>query len=396
MNTRPKILYFSALYKPYYVGGAERITETLAQNFMSDFDVVVVSTTPHHKDYIEEVDGVRVYRLSNTNRYWGFDSDMEYSSLEKLAWHTLDSYNPGVYSRVRRILDNERPNLVHSHSLAGLSVSVWRAAKSFNIPIVHTLHDYSLICPRTTMFRSEHNCKKQCAECMILSIPRKKESELVDCVIGVSRFVLDQHIKRGYFASAREAQVVHNGNTRIGEQGAPSFQTPNRERLTLGFLGRLSEEKGIKSLLEVHHQVADRVNLLVGGVGESNYVKYLKRIYSSAVIFLDYVQPKDFYPYIDALVVPSLWNDPFPTVAFEAYSYGIPTIGRRRGGIPDIINKLDKNLIFETSDELIKILRNLNENIKSYDKNKVLRISEYFKVSRFIEDVRCMYKSVLN
>jgi glycosyltransferase involved in cell wall biosynthesis len=53
---------------------------------------------------------------------------------------------------------------------------------------------------------------------------------------------------------------------------------------------------------------------------------------------------------IDALIVPSLWNDTFPGVVFEAFGYGVPVIGSRRGGIPEMIVHGENGLLFDPDD----------------------------------------------
>ena len=61
-------------------------------------------------------------------------------------WHLLDLYNPWMGRVVGRILDAERPDLVHTHNIVGFSGAVWQAAKRRGLPLVHTIHDYSLLC----------------------------------------------------------------------------------------------------------------------------------------------------------------------------------------------------------------------------------------------------------
>jgi len=74
-----------------------------------------------------------------------------------------------------------------------------------------------------------------------------------------------------------------------------------------------------------------------------------------------WMKPEEFYPTIDVLVVPSLWHEPLGRVVFEAYSYGVPVLGARRGGIPEIIDEGETGFVFdpEHQQELIALLRRI-------------------------------------
>jgi len=91
-------------------------------------------------------------------------------------------------------------------------------------------------------------------------------------------------------------------------------------------------------------------------------VEPLRQRYAHAPVrFLGRVAPRDFYPHIDVMVVPSIWNDTFPGVVFEALAFGKPVIGSRRGGIPEMIREGENGLLFEpdTPGDLIAALRHL-------------------------------------
>ena len=70
--------------------------------------------------------------------------------LDRLKWHLGDTWNRKAARRFGRILDIEKPDVVHTNNLTGFSVSLWSEANRRNIRIVHTLRDYSLTCKRST------------------------------------------------------------------------------------------------------------------------------------------------------------------------------------------------------------------------------------------------------
>jgi glycosyltransferase involved in cell wall biosynthesis len=77
------------------------------------------------------------------------------------------------------------------------------------------------------------------------------------------------------------------------------------------------------------------------------------------VEYLGYVAQADFFPTLDVLVVPSVWNEPLGVVVFEAMGYGVPVIGSRVGGIPEIIEGSGAGWLFESGNvlELTALLR---------------------------------------
>jgi glycosyltransferase involved in cell wall biosynthesis len=97
------------------------------------------------------------------------------------------------------------------------------------------------------------------------------------------------------------------------------------------------------------------LTLRVGGRGDAQFVAELNERHQHPNIeFLGHVAPATFFGSIDALIVPSLWDEPLPTVIIEALSAGVPVIGARRGGIPEMIRHGGNGLLYEPSrpDEL--------------------------------------------
>lgn len=72
---------------------------------------------------------------------------------------------------------------------------------------------------------------------------------------------------------------------------------------------------------------------------------------------------QEFYRQIDIIVIPSVWPDTFPTVAFEACANNVPVICSRIGGLPEIIKQDTNGLLFTPGsvDELTTILNNITQ-----------------------------------
>ncbi len=341
----------NSLYPPYRVGGAEVSVQLSAREVRdAGHDVSVVSLQPDPRSYSLTVqDGVRVHRIGLRNLYWPFGREHEgriahgSALLGKPLWHTFDSYNRTMARRVGEVLDAERPDVLHTNNLAGVSVAAWRAASDAGIPVAHTIRDYYLMCPNSGMFktRSGENCETHCTTCRVFSLPRLDASTAVDGVIGISAFVLDTHLRAGYFPRARE-YLVSRPRVDRPQPGHTAQDRPPRPPgapVRFGFLGRIEPQKGIGPLLEAFVGLpAGRAELLVAGAGDEAYVAGLRSTYDHpAIRFLGFVPADRLYEQADVVVVPSVWQEPLGRVALEGAAHGLPVVASRTGGLQEVV-----------------------------------------------------------
>jgi glycosyltransferase involved in cell wall biosynthesis len=333
-----KILFINTLYTPNLIGGIERAVQLLAESLAREgHQIVVASTAPERGVRTATVNGVKVYYVSLKNFYWPFGEKENHRALKPLA-HALDTCNHWMVREVARILDEERPDLVHTNGLGGFSVLAWRRVEQRRLPLVHTLHDHYLLCPRSTMFRKGRSCDKQCAECRLYSLPRRRLSQRVDAVVGVSRYILERHLELGYFTATPEKRVIPNAY----QAGPASLPAKRRSPpVRFGYLGMLHPVKGIERLLEAVAQLQEGTwSLSVAGRGRTAYECDLRTRYKTlGVEFLGHVDPETFFPEIDVLVIPSLVRESFGRVVIESYAHGVPVIGSTRGGILELVEE---------------------------------------------------------
>lgn len=337
-----KILIFNTLYHPYQIGGAEKSVQLLAEGLQSsNHEVVVMCTADNER--IEYVNNVKVYYLKQANLYWSYFAKEE-KAYKKPLWHFIDSYNPFT-KKIKKIIQNEKPDVVHTNNLAGFSVSIWKLVKSMNIKLVHTIRDYYLLCPKSTMYKNDKNCDKQCLVCGLYSAPKKIMSQYVDVVVGISEFVLKKHLESGYFKNAKIKTIIYNSIER-----PLSVEKIPHEGIVFGYVGTLAKSKGIEFLLDYffNHPVENAV-LYIFGKGESKkYEDQLKQKYiHPQIVFQGFKKPNEIYPNIDILIVPSLWHEPFGRIVPEANSYGVPVLVSNRGGLPELVNDGVNGCIFD-------------------------------------------------
>lgn len=344
-----KILFLHSLYAPHVGGGAEIVVRQLAEGLQRrGCDVVVLVTGPQKGLHEETLDGVRLYRAGLHNLYWHFTQSRP-NPLLRLGWHYRDRYNRGMRRHVREVIAREQPDVVVCHNLTGWSVSAWDEISAAGLPIVQVLHDLYLLCPKDTMFSKGRSCERQCGLCSALRQPHPAASAQVAAVIGVSRFILERVSRQGYFSQASR-HVVHN-STHCSDLPAPGPRQNHSGLLRFGYIGTLSENKGVDWLISQFQQLSINATLEIAGRGKLDYEAQLNAMADPAKVrFVGYQDADTFLRNIDVLVVPSIWAEPFGLVAVEACAQHLPVIATNMGGLPEIIQDNLNGLLCSPAD----------------------------------------------
>ena len=255
-----------------------------------------------------------------------------------------------------RLVDRFKPDVLHLQNIhAHLTPSIVFAARRKGLPVVWTMHDYKLMCPNSH-FRID-TTGELCESCRpgnylpALTKKCKKGSLLasgmaaveayahwarglrgqVDCYLSPSRFLAGKLIEHGWPAD----RVRH----------VPNFLDVPAELPVRGagrhflFVGKLEELKGIGTLLDAASKVPQCDILLVGGCDDPAMQSRLDRLPAN----VRYLGPKTraeiagLLADARALVMPSIWYENQPMVILEAFAAGVPVIGSRLGGIPELV-----------------------------------------------------------
>jgi glycosyltransferase involved in cell wall biosynthesis len=334
-----KILLTSSLYPtpkaPKLVGGAEVFARRFAEDLRDhgdEVEVIRAASGPNQEP--ERCNGIDIYSAPVHNVYLPF-TEQRNVALRSL-WHSVEDWQifaPMVAERIRTF----KPDILHSNNLSGLTTAIWRVAAQLGVPVIHTIHDYYLTCPRCSRFTDGRVCEHTCPTCELLTYHRRRATHWLSAVVGVSERVLSIHTDLGLFADTPIRTVIHNAST--APPTTPHPRPVCTGEVTFGFIGRLTEEKGIENLMRALAMLP-RENfrtLIAGRVSEQEQQRLKALAPEARVEFMGFVAPDDFYRAVDVVVAPSIWHDPGPLVVADAKAAGRPLLGTPFGGMPEAI-----------------------------------------------------------
>jgi len=389
-----KIILFNTLYYPYILGGAEKSTQIMAEGLVEKgFDVVVISTGDKDREGI--VNGVKVYYVYIPNIFWRYEANSQ-NTLNRSLWRAVDYYNFSTEAKIGKILLKENPDICHTNNIGGFSVSLWNSIKKLDIPLIHTIRDYYSICATSKMLKNDKSCEEQCLECKVYTYNKRIISQKVDAVVGVSKFILDAHLREGYFKNAKIKSYIYNPIEKVDN----SFVKKDNNDLIFGYFGTISSIKGVELLLRSFQKIQNRkIKLLLeGNENEFNYIDGLKSIYfDDRVEFIGFVKPKEFFKRVDVLIHPALWNEPFGRVVVEAYSYGIPVITSEKGGLIEIVDENKTGFLFKTATDLINRINYFidNRNVIEDMKENCIKKAKILLVNNIVDQYITVYNKII-
>jgi glycosyltransferase involved in cell wall biosynthesis len=368
-----KICLISNLFEPYQLGGTEFYVRTLVKALkLRGHEVFVISTRPAQGSFCtstkEVVDEVPVYRFYPWNVYWGYRAQNKPLFL-KAIWHSIDLWNPQVYLSVKRILAREQPEVIHINNVGGLSNSIF--CKINYARVVYFLHDYISLCPKSILLKSNADlCNKPRLLCRIYQgIKRVNLRNKVDVFVSPSSFLLKMH-QRYNSVNSVETAVVPYG-IEISPEELERLWSLKQDRTANGqinalYLGRVDALKGLLVLSQAF-KLANREDLRLHIAGVGDCLPQLQREFegNERVVFHGYVdgrEKEELFLHSDVCILPSIWYDNNPLVILEAYKYGLPVIGSKIGGIPEMIQEKKTGFLFEPGDQeaLASVLRSVS------------------------------------
>lgn len=278
-----------------------------------------------------------------------------------------------IYSREAKekfeaLIQKEKPDLVHLHIFQHqISPSILEVIKKYNLPTVYTAHDLKMVCLNYKMMHHGEICEEckggqyyRCAKnrCVKDSFLKScinvaegylhkwlKSYDAIDAIVTPSAFYQKKFEE---FGVAGE-RIIHIPNFLDKDEPAVNLREDSKQYYL--YFGRLSEEKGIMTLIKAVEHLD--VMLYVVGTGPIGEIadSYLKENNVKNVSLMGFRSGQELLDLVGnakAVILPSEWYENGPYSAIEALQMGRPIIGADIGGIPELIN--GNGMLFQSGD----------------------------------------------
>jgi glycosyltransferase involved in cell wall biosynthesis len=356
-----KILMLAQFFPPD-VGGEERHVLNLSQVLARRGHEVSVATqqVPGTEPFESLASGVRVHRFATT----AMRLSAAYSDPRRP--HHLPFPDPRMTAELTRLIDRERPDVVHAHNwIVNSAVAAGHGLpRRRDFRFVLTLHDYSNVCAMKRMMRADGPCSgprpARCLACSIrhygpatgvvtavaTPLMRRWKERTLDHIISVSSSVAERNDVRT--AEVPSSIIPNFIPDELLDSDEPRHGPSNDEFIF--FAGDLSRDKGVDVLLEAWSAL---------GPGRPRLVMVGRRHPKTPVAEQAGVHVAEGWPHADVMaafrrcslaVLPSTWPDPCPTTVLEAMAAGRPVITTRTGGMVDMVESGTNGVLVRPGD----------------------------------------------
>lgn len=343
---------------------------------------------------------------------------------------TLRNYffNPNSAKKIDEVLTLEKPDIAHAHLMwGGMTSSIFSILRKHQVPLVHTAHDYRMVCPAYLLKDGKCNVCERCTggkyyNCALHRCSKGKVIESIlmtlemyyrtkhypvqyniDGLIFVSNFSKNKHYSFDGSLKTVPCSVIYNCPGELVEKSIDlSFEGYNSYYL---FYGRLSEEKGIRTLIQAFEK-HPRLQLKIIGTGllEKELLSYCEGKSIKNITFGGYKSGRDLFDLVahaKYVCVPSECYENNPMTIVESYTLGVPVIGAAIGGITEVIENEITGYTFESGslDSLLCALERSN----SVDRIKYKELKENarqfginnFSRQKYIDKLLDFYKEII-
>lgn len=352
---------------------------------------------------------------TGTKEFFPDEIDLNHIKLRNLVPSLLRPFGSAeVRNKFNRLLAIFNPDIVHLNNVhTQLSPISSILARKQKIPVVWTLHDHKLLCPRYDCMRNNKPCelcftrkynvvRYKCmknsliasaiayAEAVIWN--REKLSRSTNMFICPSTFLLNNMIKGNF----RKEQLISLSNF-IDDNRFSEIHVVKQNYYC--YVGRLSTEKGVEVLLNAARKLP-QYRLKIIGTGPLE--KELKAKYECDHIeFLGFKQWEEMKAILEnsvCMVLPSICYENNPLSIIESLCTGTPVIGSQIGGIPELIKSGINGLTFEAgnADELERKIVQLFKTTSDYNYHEIaIEAREKFSSVRYYNRIIDIYNTVL-
>lgn len=389
-------------YPPHYNAGSEVYSQSICNQLSKSNSVSVFTReqNPYAPDFEirhEQVSSnLNLYFVNNPNGKDGY------------RHQTIDD-------NFKKLVEQLKPDVAHIGHLNHLSTGLIDVLNTLQIPIVFTLHDFWLMCPRgqfltrsigkdcNTMLCSGQEDKKCATSCYQVYFSGNKEEEQididnwsnwvnrrmqetkaivdkVDLFIAPSRYLEDRFVSDFNISKSKITYLDYGFPTHYLTQ---TEKAKAKKRFTFGYIGTHIPAKGIDQLIQAFKEVKTPSVLKIYGRESGQSTAALKALAATSknkVEFMgEYINhnlANDVFAHVDCIVVPSIWGENSPLVIHEAQACQVPVITADFGGMKEYVQHQVNGLLFKHRD-VNALAEQLNFAVSNPDKMKTYGAQGY-------------------
>ena len=288
-------------------------------------------------------------------KYIRHNDEIKGGVLSKLRLGIDTIFSFKTYKEVKKLIDENDIDIVHVHNtLPLISPSIYYAARAKKVAVVQTIHNFRLLCPGATFTRNgeicedclskglEQSLKHRCyrsslAETFIMYIMLKFH-RTIGTYNKINFIALTEFNKKKILNLVKDDSKVYIKSNFVEKR--------KKEKRVLRdyfvYIGRLDKIKGINLLVESWKEIEKSKKLYIIGTGPEidNIKSFIRTNRIDNIELLGHLNKEDAFNIIKnsiAVIVPSIWYEPFGMVIIESFSMGIPVIANEIGSIPYIV-----------------------------------------------------------
>ncbi len=285
-----------------------------------------------------------------------------------------------------KLIAEIKPDIAHIGHLNHLSTGIVDELNKQHIPIVFTLHDFWLMCPRGQFLTrsigkgsnfqlcSGQQDNKCATDCYRVYFGGKEENEKQDLeqwsgwihqrmietkatINKVDLFIAPSNYLRSRFITdfaIPESKIIYLDYGFPTEYLTPSKKSKGKKNFTFGYIGTLIPAKGLNQLIEAFKQIEEPATLKIFGRQNGQSTNALKLLASESKNRIEFVGEylnqnlaDEVFSKVDCIVVPSIWAENSPLVIHEAQACKIPVITADFGGMKEYVQHQVNGLLFE-------------------------------------------------
>ncbi|MCA9473785.1 MAG: glycosyltransferase family 4 protein [Nitrospirales bacterium] len=321
-----------------------------------------------------------------------FNDQIDESTLMKRLRLGLDTaWSQESYRDLSNLIRKTQPDIVHFHNtFPMISPSAYFACRDNKVPVVQTLHNYRLICPNGLLLRNNRPCEDCVGTSLIPALQHRCYRKSLPATSAITwmllrhrwqdtyRLLVNRYIALTEFSAGR---YIKGGFQKEQIDVKPNFLMHDPKRGQgkgnyVVYVGRLAEEKGVRTLLTSWQSMSDLPLKILGDGPLRNSMEELAKKNNLAVEFLGYCTQEMIHKVVgesQCLIIPSEWYEGFPMVLLEAYACGTPVVSSRIGSLDSIVKEGESGVKFEPGNpiDLAKKVKQLTA-----DKHRLSRMRD--------------------